>query len=131
VRTFVWFIVRDRPGNPWQSGLIAKDGSPKPGLARFAEVAAGFDGRNPVLPDDAELARVPALELAYHSPAGSPIDVSFGGGGAVSVPLGSDGWLEVPLEVAPGEVLGLRASDQHGNAVMRTVRLEPETVDLN
>jgi hypothetical protein len=131
VRTFVWFIVRDRARNPWQSGLIAADGSPKPGLERFGEGAASLDSRNPVLPDDAELARVPALELAYHSPAGSEIEVSVGDGEQVLVPLGSDGWLEVPLEETSGPVVDVRATDSHGNSVVRTVRLSPETVELN
>jgi hypothetical protein len=130
VRTFVWFIVRDRAGNPWQSGLIAADGFSKPGLARFGEVASSLDGRNPVLPDDAALARVPALELAFHSPVGSPIEVSVEEGGEVSVPLGRDGWLEVPLEETSRPVVDVRATDLHGNSVVRAVRLAPETLEV-
>src|ERR671918_2726940 len=47
VRMFLWFVFRDRAGNPWESGLLGEDGAPKPALARFAEVAERVDGRNP------------------------------------------------------------------------------------
>jgi hypothetical protein len=123
VRMFLWFIFRDRAGNPWESGFLGEDGSPKPALARFAEVAESVDGRNPVLPEDVQVARVPALELAFHTPAGTPIHVTIERGEEVAVPLERDGWLDVPVDGRPGEVLAVRATDPYGNSVSRTVRL--------
>lgn len=131
VRVLVWFVLRDRLGEPWQSGLIAEDGSPKPGFDRFAEAAGGLDARNPVLPDDVELVRVPALEIAYYVPAGSPIEIRVAEEQPFSVPLGADGWLEVPLEADRGAEVTLRATDQHGHSVERIVELSPSSVELD
>jgi hypothetical protein len=125
VRLFVWFIIRDRPGTPWQSGLIAEDGEAKPALAEFEQAARRVDARNPVLPPDAEVARLPALELAYHAPAGSPVDVDITGERPFSVPLGRDGWIDVPLEASQKRVLDVRATDEYGQSVKRTVRIVP------
>ena len=123
VRAFVWFILRDAPGNPWQSGLLSQDGSPKPAFETFAEEARSLDARNPVLPLDADVASVPALEIAYHTPAGEPITVSLEGGEDVSVPLGEDGWIDVPLAGTLRRELMLRATDSHGRSVVRHVQL--------
>ena len=133
VRVFVWFILRDRSETPWQSGVLAEDGTAKPAFARFTQAAEDLDARNPVLPDDAELVRVPALELAYSTPAGDPILVSVEGAGTTEVPLGVDGWLEVPLEadMRPGDVIELRATNAAGQAVDRLVELDSDTVELN
>jgi hypothetical protein len=126
IRMFVWFVFRDRVGNPWQSGLVAEDGAPKAAFQRFTEVAARVDGRNPVVPEDAEVARVPALELAYHSPAGTRIEVDVGGGEEVAVPLERDGWLYVPLEQRRRGVITVRATDPAGHSVARTVVVGPQ-----
>jgi hypothetical protein len=123
VRMFVWFILRDRPTTPWQSGLIAEDGSAKPALERFGQVAGRIDARNPVVPFDADVARIPALELAYHTPAGTEIDVSVAETGEIPIRLDPDGWLEVPVDAAPGAVLDVQATDAHGHTISRTVRL--------
>jgi hypothetical protein len=40
---FVWFVLRDTPGNPWQSGLIDDTGQPKPALAAFSREARRVD----------------------------------------------------------------------------------------
>jgi hypothetical protein len=125
VRMFVWFVFRDRVDGLWQSGLLADDEAPKPALGAFAAAAARLDARNPVLPEDVEVARVPALELAYHVPAGTPIDVRVEGAPVVSVPLDPDGWLDVPVDDAAGvEAVGVRATDVYGHSVSRTVHLE-------
>jgi hypothetical protein len=130
VRAFVWFILRDTSGTPWQSGVIGEDGSPKPALESFTIAASDLDARNPVLPLDADLARVPALELAYSTPAGDPIEVAIEGAETALVPLGEDGWIEVPLENRTTAVLVLEATNQHGQAINRVVRLHDFTVDL-
>jgi hypothetical protein len=132
VRVFAWFILRDRAFEPWQSGLISADGTPKAGLARFRAAAAALDARNAVVPDDAEVARVPALELAYHTPAGAPVEVSVDGDPSLSVPLGEDGWLEVPLDaVAHASTVSLEASNATGQSVSRTLEIVPTEIDAN
>jgi cellulase (glycosyl hydrolase family 5) len=123
VRVFLWFVFRDRSDGLWQSGLLNEDASPKPALETFAEVAHRLDARNPVLPETAEVARVPALELAYYVPAGTPVDVTVDGVSQPAVPLERDGWLDVALE--PGRnTVDVRVTDPHGHTVVRTVRLE-------
>lgn len=127
VRVLVWFTLIDRAGDPWQSGLIDADGEEKPAYARFAAIAANLDPRNPVLPPSSEVARVPALELAHYVPAGAPIEVTTGAGETLSVTLGADGWLDVP--VADGSSLvSLRAADEHGHTVERLVRVSSSSV---
>ena len=130
VRTFLWFILRDTPGTSWQSGLLSEDGSPKPSLATFTASALELDARNPIIPEDADSARVPALELAYSTPAGDPIEVAIDGAEPVSVPLGTDGWIEVPLANAASRALAIEATNSHGQAVLRTVERRDGSVQL-
>ena len=132
VRMFVWFVFRDRDDGLWQSGLLREDASPKPALETFAASAKQLDGRDPVLPDSAEVARVSALELAYYVPAGTPVDVTVDGEREPAVPLERDGWVEVPLNGLPRDELDVRVTDPHGHAVTRRLELrEPETIALH
>jgi polysaccharide biosynthesis protein PslG len=121
VRMFVWFILRDTEGEPWESGLLAADGSPKPAYERYAELAPLLDARDPVVPEDVEAVRLPVLELAFHNPSGRALAVKVGGAPAVRVPLEPDGWIEVPIEEVDQQSVEVRARDPHGNAVVRTV----------
>jgi hypothetical protein len=131
VRMLLWFILRDRAETPWQSGLVARDGSPKPALGRFTEVAARVDGRNPVVPDDTRVARVPALELAFYTPVGAPIDIVVEGE-QTTVLLERDGWIDVPVDDASGNVVSVSARDAFGHTVSRTVRLgDGEVAELD
>jgi hypothetical protein len=133
VRMLVWFVFRDRPDG-WQSGLLSDDAVPKPALESFAESAERLDARNPVLPESVEVARVPALELAYDVPVGTPIDVDIDGAPKLAVPLERDGWLEVPMEdQQPGaESIWVRATDAYGHSVVRTVRVGGlETIEVD
>ena len=114
-RMFVWFVFRDRSDGLWQSGLLWEDSSPKPALERFAAAAQRLDARNPVLPESAEVARVPALELAYYVPAGTPVDVTIDGVTERRRPLERDGWLDVPLGTPRSDTLDLRVTDPHGH----------------
>ena len=131
VRMFVWFVFRDRLDGLWQSGLLSEDSAPKPALESFAAAAQRLDGRNPVLPESVEVARVPALELAYYVPAGTPVDVTIDGAPAPAVPLEQDGWLEVPVEDTGRDTLDVHLSDPHGHSVSRTVRIGPEPIELD
>jgi hypothetical protein len=130
IRMFVWFIVQDRAENPWQSGLITAGGLPKPSLTSFTEAATRLDARNPVLPPDEGVARLPALELAFHTPVGAPIDVSVDGTPS-EVLLGTDGWLEVPLAERLPTVLTVLASDRAGHSIERHVQLENVRIELD
>jgi hypothetical protein len=123
VRMLVWFVLRDSPGNPWQSGLIDQSGELKPAFYTFRGAARVLDARNPILPVGSDSALVPALELAYRVPSGSPIQVSLSGRRARSVPLRPDGWLDVPLDDVADDLVEVEAVDVHGNAVSRRVRL--------
>jgi Cellulase (glycosyl hydrolase family 5) len=131
VRLFVWFVFRDREDGLWQSGLLREDYTPKPALAPFAAVAEGLDGRNPVLPESVEVARVPALELAYYVPPGTSIDVTVDGARTPAVPLERDGWLEVPLVDSERGEVDVRVTDPHGHALSRTVRIGDETIEVD
>jgi hypothetical protein len=44
VQMFCWFTFRDSAGNPWQSGLEAASGVPKPSYAAFSSLARLTDG---------------------------------------------------------------------------------------
>ena len=132
VRMFVWFVFRDQLDGLWQSGLLWDDSTPKPALASFAAAARRLDGRHPVLPEGAEVARVPALELAYYVPAGTPVDLTVDGAPSEAAPLERDGWLEVPLDDPRRDALVVRLTDPHGHSVSRTVRVGgPETIEVD
>lgn len=36
---FIWFVMQDSAGSPWQSGIYRTNGSPKPAQPKFAKVA--------------------------------------------------------------------------------------------
>ena len=122
VEMFIWFVLRDTPGNPWQSGLVAEDGTPKPALRRFAAAAHRFDARNPVVPADSDTARVPVLELAYDTAAGERIRVRLGDR-ELTVPLRRDGTIAVPLDGLPPGTVTVVATDPHGHTASRTIDL--------
>ncbi|MGH3111377.1 MAG: hypothetical protein ACRDQT_10715, partial [Gaiellaceae bacterium] len=86
-----------------------------------------LDARNPVLPLDAEVARLPALELAYSTPAADPIAIDIDGVDAVSVQLRDDGWIEVPLDDRKGAVVEVEATNPHGQAIHRRLQLYDAT----
>ena len=123
VRMLVWFVLRDSPGNPWQSGLIDQAGELKPAFHTFRGAARVLDSRNPILPQGSGAALVPALELAHRVEPGSPIEVTLSGRRAGSVPLRADGWLEVPLDDLAEGVIELEAVDVHGDAIARRISL--------
>jgi len=122
VRMLVWFVFHDQPGNPWQSGLIDAQGRAKPALARFAAGAQRLDAQDPVVSHDTKRVRVPALELAYYMPTGSPIEVHMLGESPFSVRLGRDGWLDLPFDHVSTSTVRIWATDGRGHFVDWTVR---------
>jgi Cellulase (glycosyl hydrolase family 5) len=50
VTMFIWFVYQDDPGQPWESGIYTRAGTPKGrSPSRFSAAARPLDGRNPVL----------------------------------------------------------------------------------
>ncbi len=49
VAMFIWFVMRDSGGSPWQSGIYDKSGTTKPSQPRFAAAAAPLSPVNSVL----------------------------------------------------------------------------------
>ena len=49
VQMFIWFVMQDDPGQPWESGLYTQGGVPKAtSPSRFATAARPLDARNEV-----------------------------------------------------------------------------------
>jgi Cellulase (glycosyl hydrolase family 5) len=136
---FIWFGLHDDQGNPWQSGLIAQDETVKPSYYLFAQLAYPLDARNAIVVVRGGRAnpviRLSALEIASESPAGARIGVDLRvvqGDSLVAnpkpeAPLGSDGWVTVPVAFTPvaGRIYYVYASlnDIHGNKVQRLLTL--------
>ena len=139
VRMLVWFIFRDEPGEPWQSGLVDQLGRAKPALATFAGAAASADATTLELAPDAAarelLLRVPALELRSLLPARSGVAVSWllfscdrlVTAGTTDGRLDTDGWvsLAAELRLSPGASyrLALSIASAGAGSVRREVML--------
>jgi hypothetical protein len=137
VGMFIWFVLRDHAGTPWQSGLLEENGAVKPSFARFAKLAKEVDARNSItaVRGTGPLVRVSALEIGYYAGVGSPIGLTyrvFDRGRLIEVaqpqvPMGIDGWFSFRTKFRP--VAGrayrvtVRAGDANGNAVDRTLTL--------
>lgn len=46
VPMFIWFVMRDSAGSPWQSGIYRTTGSPKPAQSKFAAAAKPLNPAN-------------------------------------------------------------------------------------
>ena len=134
VAMLVWFVFRDEPGQPWQSGLLDSRGRAKPSLARFAADARPDARALRVQADPTSLVhdfRVPALELRSHLDAGAHLGVRYSlaacgksvADGMTATRMGSDGWVPVTtrFRFVPGTTysLDLRIEDTHGQQVTR------------
>jgi hypothetical protein len=132
---FIWFVLHDDQGDPWQSGLITESGDLKPAFFTFAETAFPLDPRNAIYTVPAGKAdpvvRISALEIASRSAPGSRVGIDarvFTGDTLVArvTPegvLGRDGWVTVPLHFTPEArrtyYAQVEANDIHGNKVSR------------
>ncbi len=137
VEMFVWFILKDHPRTPWQSGLVTAAGVRKPALARFSVLARAMDARNAVVEVKGTnpLVRVSVLPFAYFSDAGAPIGITYNlwqgpipiSAGQPVVSLDADGWLSLRPEFTPRPgatyTLTVAAGDEHGNSIERTLFL--------
>jgi hypothetical protein len=123
IRMFVWFVLRDSPGNPWRSGLIDSGERVKPAWYTFSGSARVLDGRNPRVDGDVDTVLVPVLELAYHNPAGTMIAVDVEGETSER-PLREDGWIEVDVGASEDRIVDVEATDAHGHSVRRKITQE-------
>lgn len=139
VPMFIWFVLHDDQGDPWQSGLIAQDGTLKPAFFTFASLAYQFDPRNALMVVKAgkrnPVVRLSAREMQTRSPAGSTIGVDMRviqGDSLVAHPtpqgkLGIDGWVTVPIAFTPVKgrtyYVEVQMNDIHGDTVSRFLTL--------
>ncbi|TMK92640.1 MAG: hypothetical protein E6G42_07350 [Actinobacteria bacterium] len=133
VPMFIWFVLHDDAGDPWQSGLIAEDGTLKPAFFTFADIAYQFDPRNALLvvkggvPNP--VVRLSARQMATRSPVGATIGVDMRvilGDSLVAHPqpqakLGIDDWVTVPVAFTPVKgrtyYVQVKMNDIHGDTV--------------
>jgi hypothetical protein len=135
VQMFVWFTIRDTPGNPWQSGLYGRTGSVKPAYAAFSSLARLIDGDGTITVRAGTQPTVkfyPAL-LRFYSAPGETIGMTlrvFDNGKLVTsaqptAPMGFDGSVTVraPFSPAKGKTYTVTAemNDPHGNHQTRSV----------
>jgi hypothetical protein len=139
VDMFIWFVLQDDQGNPWQSGLIDEDGTPKPAFTTWASMVYDLDPRNSIIRVKGGRAnpvvRISALEIASESPVGARVGVDLRviqGDSLIAHPqpearLGRDGWVSVPVAFRPqvGRVYHIlvEVNDIHGNRVKRLLTL--------
>jgi hypothetical protein len=139
ITMFIWFVLRDDPSDPWQSGLLDENGSRKPAFAAFAAAAGRLDIRNAIVAVRAKKAtptvRVSALELAGRDGAGARVGITYKvvfkkTVVAVEQPLGTidrDGWVTLPLDFTPAPKRSYTATidigDSSGIHIKRTLTL--------
>ncbi|MFN2468148.1 MAG: cellulase family glycosylhydrolase [Gaiellaceae bacterium] len=139
VPIFIWFVLRDDPSNPWQSGLLRENGARKPSFGPFSAAAKLLDARNAIVYVKAgkpnPLVRVSVLELAGRSGTGTRLGVTYKVIFKKTVvdvrqpaPLiDSDGWVTLKLRFTPAAGRSYRmtvdAGDASNNHVARALTL--------
>jgi Glycosyl hydrolase catalytic core len=139
VPVFIWFVLHDDQGDPWQSGLIAQDGTLKPAFYTFAQLAYQFDPRNALLVVKAgkpsPVVKLSAREMAAKIPVGAVVGVDARvilGDSLVAHPqpqgrLGIDGWVSVPLAFTPVKgrtyYVEVQMNDINGDRISRFLTL--------
>jgi hypothetical protein len=135
VGMFIWFVLHDDPGDPWQSGLVTEENTTKPAFQTFAQMVYGLDARNEVVVVPGGRAnptvRISALSIAFKSPTGSRVGVDeriVQGDTLVAhaqpeAALAVDGWVTVPLQFTPARgriyYAYVTLNDVHGDTVSR------------
>ena len=136
VQMFIWFTFRDSTGNPWQSGLLAPSGAPKPAYAAFGSVARLTDG----ISVNVRAGRAPSLALyfpylAYYNGPGVVCGMtytirdgsSFVGNGQPAVPMRANQSLLIPLSFKPVKghtyTVTVVANDPNGHNETRVASL--------
>jgi hypothetical protein len=132
---FVWFTIKDTPGNPWQSGLFNRSGSVKPAYAAFSSLARLIDGDGTYVVRAGTQPTVkfyPAL-LRFYAAPGETIGMTlrvFDQTRGVSatqptVPMGFDGSVTVRVPFTPQKgktyIVTAELGDSHGHQQTRSV----------
>ena len=142
VQMFIWFILRDDATSAWQSGLIQRNGTKKPGFSTFAALAQQYDGRNPEIFVKGgvtnPVVKFSALELYARSGAGAKVGMTvavYDKGKVIKTAqptsvIGPDGWVSfaAPLTTVKGHDynIEINAGDVNGNKVDRSVLLRSQ-----
>ena len=78
VQMFIWFIFRDSYRGLWQSGVTNLNGRAKPSFKAFASLAQTMGGQTlRIKPGVEPTIKLPVLRLAYVTPVGSAIGVTY------------------------------------------------------
>ena len=113
VPIFIWFVLRDDPADPWQSGLLRRNGTKKPAFAVFAAEASELDARNGIvsIPGGvfAPVVRISTIVFGRFSQPGALIGVEYHVWElpwevvkeSPEVPLAIDGWVSVRSSSCP------------------------------
>jgi hypothetical protein len=137
VSIFIWFILRDDPTSAWQSGLVKRDGTKKPGYAGFAGLADQYDGRSPQIFVKGgainPVAKFAALELWSRSGVGAKVGLTIAiydndklmKTAQPTATVGSDGWVSFPAPMKAVKnhnyYITITAVDLNGNRIDRSV----------
>jgi hypothetical protein len=137
VHMFIWFVMRDSNGSPWNSGVYRSNGTAKPARAKFASAAKPLDATNGLLRVKGGT-RNPAITVhlrqfcannAVGTRVGLNVVVKQGakivGGSQPLSPLATDCTvsLRAPVTVAKGQtyVVEVAANTAAGNAAARSI----------
>jgi hypothetical protein len=137
VQMFIWFILKDAPTTPWDSGLRTQSGVKKPAFSRFAAIARAVDARNAIVPVRglSPVVRASALPISYYSPPGAVVGVTFQifsgpfqiWEGFPSAVLARDGTVTFRAGFTPYRggtfTMRVKIEDLNGNVVRRTLTL--------
>jgi hypothetical protein len=136
VQMFIWLMLRDHRGEPWQSGIVGR-----PAFKTFRALARQFDPRDPLVEFSGEERvfsfQLPALEIRWHLSAGSRVGVRYFVSqcgrivhrGAEARRISVDGWVPFSMRFRPraGEryEVTVQIEDIHGFDVTRTLSFMP------
>lgn len=140
VEMFIWFVFRDDPGQPWESGLYTIAGAPKGSSpARFTTAARPVDARNGVVSlrggTATPLVNVHTRQYCATNPTGSLIGMTwrvFLGGKLIAVgqqtaPLRLDCTIDARLQFRVAKKRTYTATfslnDRSGNVINRRLTI--------
>lgn len=136
VSMFVWFMLRNHRGEPWQSGVLHHES-----YRAFRAAAQLLDARNALVAVDpsapTHVIEVPALELRWQVPTGVRVRVRYAlsecgatvASGSPGSEMRADGWVPLRLSFAVSDDsryrLDVVVRDGHGVWVHRKLDIVP------
>ena len=142
VQMFIWFVLRDRLDDRWQSGMLTFGGLEKPAFDRFSVLARLVDARNAIVRVPGGRAnpslRFSGLSMAYLSGVGGKVGITYRVyRGTSQTPsalvvvrqpesrLAIDGWVTFRAEFTPARgqtyTVAVEANNASGIRVQRTL----------